>query len=99
MTLQTYDDQKLDQLALRLLDLSAVVRGMANSCRENEIEEVVLHDKKALEWLDKLEDWTRKAAARMQLETVRARANRRAQALPEPETAISAGSTRRKKKN
>ncbi len=64
MTLQTYDPQQVDQLALRLLDLAAVVRQMANRSRENGIADFALHDKKALEWCAKLEQWARKTPLR-----------------------------------
>ena len=67
MTLQTYDPQKLDRFALRLLDLAAIVRQMANQSREYGIADLALHDKKALEWCAKLEQWARKTQADLEV--------------------------------
>ena len=55
MTLQTYGPQNLDHLALRLLDIAAIVREMANLGREHGVADLALHDKKALESCVKLE--------------------------------------------
>ncbi len=78
MTLRRYEPKKLDQLSLRFLDLAAALREMANLCRENEIEELALHDKKAKEMCEKLEDWVHKARADLGLKINQARARRRA---------------------
>ncbi len=78
MTLRPYEPEKLDQLCLRFLDLAAASREMANLCRENEIDELALHDKKAKEMCEKLEDWVRKARADLELRISQARARRRA---------------------
>ncbi len=77
MTLQTYDPQQVDQLALRLLDLAAIVREMANRSREHGIAEFALHDKKALEWCAKLERWARKTQADLEVRILEERAERR----------------------
>ena len=47
MTLQRYNPNDLDQFALRLLDLAAIMREMANSGREHGIFDLAVHDKKA----------------------------------------------------
>jgi hypothetical protein len=80
MTLQTYDPQKLDQLALRLLDLAATVRQMANHSREYGIADLVLHDKKALEWCLKLEQWARKTRADLEVRVLQEKAEQRGRA-------------------
>ena len=49
MTLQRYDPHKLDQFALRLFDLAAMMREMAATSREHGIADLAVHDKKALE--------------------------------------------------
>lgn len=57
MTREAYDPDRLDQVALRLLDICGRVRMLANRCREAELPSVTLHDRKAREWIDKLEEW------------------------------------------
>ena len=81
MTLQPYHPDKLDQLALRLLDQAAAMREMANVCREYQIKDFALHDKKANEWCDNLERWTRKARAELQMKVIEIRATQRAEAV------------------
>jgi hypothetical protein len=80
MTLQTYDPQKLDQLALRLLDLASIVRQMASRSREQGIADLVLHDKKALEWCAKLEQWAHKTQADVEVRILQNRAEQRGRA-------------------
>lgn len=80
MTLQPYDPEKLDQLALRLLDQAAAMREMANTCREYQINDLALHDKKAIEWCENLDRWTRKARAELEMKAIDARADLRAEA-------------------
>ena len=77
MTLQTYDPQKLDQFALRLLDLATIVRQMASRSREHGIADVALHEKKALEWCAKLEQWARKTQADLEVKILQQRAEKR----------------------
>jgi hypothetical protein len=77
MTLQTYDPQKLDQLALRLLDLAAMTRQMANQSREYDIADLALHDRKAIEWCEKLEQWARKTQADLEIRILQDKAQRR----------------------
>jgi hypothetical protein len=77
MTLQRYDAQKLDQFALRLMDLAAIVRQTANSSRENGLEEIPLHDKKALEWCANLEQWAHKLRADQEIRLLQRRAELR----------------------
>ena len=78
MTLQPYGPERLDQFALRLLDLAAVLREMANSSRENGVDDLALHDKKAQEWCDRLDEWAHKSQADLELKVRQARAKRRA---------------------
>ena len=74
MTLEPYDPKKLDALALRLLDLAAEVRKMAQRSRRYRVEDLELHDKKAGEWCTKLGQWVRKARTGLELRIVEARA-------------------------
>jgi hypothetical protein len=77
MTLQTYNPQKLDSFALRLLDLAAIVRQMANNSREYGITDLALHDKKAGEWCSRLEQWARKTQADLEVRILQDKAERR----------------------
>ncbi len=83
MTLQTYDPKKLDDLTLRLLDLAAIVRRMANRSREFDIADLAVHDKKAIEWCAKLEQWAHKTQADLQVRIVQEKAERRGRAAVE----------------
>jgi hypothetical protein len=77
MTLQTYDPHKLDRFALRVLDLAGIVRQMARRSREHGIADLALHDKKALEWCAKLEQWAHKTRADLELKIIQQRGERR----------------------
>lgn len=77
MTLQTYDPHKLDQFALRVLDLAATVRQMANRSREYGIADLALHDKKALEWCVKMERWAHKTQADLEVRILQQKAEQR----------------------
>jgi len=60
MTLQAYSPEKMEKLALRLLDISAQLRNIAQDLRENQLEELRINDKKALFWCENLEIWVQK---------------------------------------
>jgi len=79
MTLQTYSPEQLDELALRMLDLAALLRQVAQSARQHEIPSLPIHDKKALDWFAKLESWGRRCQSDMELTLHSAKAARRAQ--------------------
>jgi hypothetical protein len=57
MTREAYDTGRLDALALRLFDVAAQVRRLSLSAHSTGLEQVELHDRKALEWIEKLERW------------------------------------------
>jgi hypothetical protein len=65
MTLVPYDPDRLDALSLRTLDLCARLRNLARTSREEQLPTVDLHDRKALEWLEKLEEWAISAEAEL----------------------------------
>jgi len=81
MTLEPYSPEKLDLLALRLLDLAGIMREMANESREYGITDLALHDKKAQEWCTNLERWGRKSQGELKLKIADARAVRRVQSI------------------
>jgi hypothetical protein len=72
----------LDQFALELLDLAAVLRKMAERSREQHILDFALHDKKAREWAANIGRWARKAQAELEMKVLEARAAQRAAATP-----------------
>jgi hypothetical protein len=78
MTLEPYTPDRLDELALRVLDVCGQLRGMARRARDERLQEFALHDKKALEWLAHLEEWAHKSGADFELTLVRNRGTQRA---------------------
>ena len=79
MTLQPYTPDRLDQFALNLLDLAAILREMAHFCRDNDVDDLPLHDRKALYWQENLAEWIHKARADLQIKILQTKAKRRAQ--------------------
>ena len=67
MTLTYHSPTQLDEYALRLLDIAASLRSIAQDARKNEIEEIPIHDKKALIWLENLEIWAKKSRITFEL--------------------------------
>ncbi|MGD9648382.1 MAG: hypothetical protein AB7U73_21910 [Pirellulales bacterium] len=78
MTLEPYNQQRIDALSLRVFDIATTLRNMARMARDNDLEHFDLHDKKALEWLVKLEDWAHKSQGALELAAHRSRGARRA---------------------
>jgi hypothetical protein len=81
MTLEAYSPERLDELALRALDVCCRLRRMAQRSRREELGIVSLHDKKALEWLAKLEEWADKTEADLEVQVLRSRGQRKALAV------------------
>ncbi len=81
MTLETYDPDRLDALSLRILDLCARLRTLARTSREADLPAVDLHDRKALEWLDKLEKWAITAESEVHRQVQLAKGQRRAKEM------------------
>lgn len=71
MTLKPYTSDRLDELALRLLDLAGRVRNISLACRQEGLNHVELHDRKALEHLDRVEEWLYKAEADQKVASVK----------------------------
>jgi hypothetical protein len=78
MTLVPYDPDRLDKMALRVLDLCSRIRKLANQCREEQLPPVELHDRKTVEWLEKLEDWLYRAEAEVNRRAHKHQGERRA---------------------
>lgn len=88
MTLQPYPPAKLDDLAWRFFDLAADLRRMAKECDSHGISSLDLHDKKPQEWLAKLQDWTDRARAELEVRLVRQRAAQAAQRVADGQAAL-----------
>ena len=82
MTLQAYDPNKLDDLALRVLDISCIFRSMAGKARADQPPKLNLQDRKAHEWLNNLEQWARKSEAELEMAILRHRGAAKAQEAP-----------------
>ena len=78
MTLQPYDTDRLDQLALKVLDVSCSLRAMAARLREEQPSGFALHDRKALYWIERLEHWARKSEVELEMASIRQRGARKA---------------------
>jgi hypothetical protein len=83
LTLIPYTPDRLDGLALRFLDLAGVFRRLAEEHRREELKQLALHDKKAMEWLAKIESWADEAVRRSEMARVRNRGARRAKEIAE----------------
>ena len=81
MTLSPYDPEKLDELAMRLLDLTSTFRGIAQRSRNEQVEGVFLQDKKAMEWLQRFELWTNDTVQKFESTAIKNRGERRAKEI------------------
>src|SRR3990172_5406150 len=78
MTLEPYNPDQIDRITLRMLDLCCRLRQIAERSRQEQLPGFPLHDKKALEWLRKLEEWVHKAEADLNVAIFRSKGARRA---------------------
>jgi len=74
MTLRAYDSHELDRLALRVLDVAARLRFTAEKCRDHDVPSFALHDKKALDWIARLEQWSATTLSDLDTEIYRRKA-------------------------
>lgn len=81
MTLESYEPQEFDELALRLLDVAGTLRRLAVRCRHEELASMAINDRKALEWLGNIEAWASKAEADLELAILKRRGAQRAEEL------------------
>jgi hypothetical protein len=79
MTLEPYDADRLDQTALRILDVAASFRQMAAALRREPDIEFSMHDKKAAEWLAHLERWAAESQAKLEVAQIKRRGAARAE--------------------
>ncbi len=78
MTLKPFSADDLDQLALRILDISCQLRQMSAAKRSTPELELAVHEKKALEWLAHLENWAADAKMRLEMAKIKHRGVRAA---------------------
>jgi hypothetical protein len=97
MTLIPYDSARFDALALRFLDLASTCRQIANRGREHAIDQTPVHDKKANEWLEKLELWTEEARQRCEIAAMKSLGAKRAKELLAADAAVPSGAAPREK--
>ena len=99
MTLVPFTPEKLDDLALRLLDIATLLRKMSHSSRDYSVSGFELHSQKADEWLGHLEDWALEAEGKLASAINKNRGDRRALAAPPPPSrpAAKTAGTRKKK--
>lgn len=98
MTLVPYPPERLDALALELLDVAATLRNMAENSRAAGHRGLRLNGRKASLWLRSLELWAAHGAARLEAELLRARGARRAAELLPGAVPARPEKTRGKKK-
>lgn len=78
MTREAYDPARLDRLALRLFDVAGQIRCLSRRTQDAGLDQVELHDRKALEWIEKLELWAVGAEADLERQAKLNAAARRA---------------------
>jgi hypothetical protein len=76
MTLESYNPDDLDELSLRLMDICARLRIMARKSRVEQLPPIALHDRKALEWVTKLEEWLDRVEPDFEHELIKNRGKR-----------------------
>jgi len=67
MTYAQYTPEQLDQLVLQILDLTILLREMSLTARKNKVNEIPMHDRKAIQWCESLEQWARKSKLNLDL--------------------------------
>ncbi len=77
MTLEPYDAAKLDAMAMRFLDLASTFRRMAQDVRQEYVDTIDLHVTRPLQYLDRLDRWASDSEAKLQIELIGWRAERR----------------------
>lgn len=78
MTLEAYNADRLDETALRILEIAAAFRGMAQTLRQDPALELAIHDRKATEWLSHLERWVTDSRAKLDVALIKRRGAKKA---------------------
>jgi hypothetical protein len=79
MTLEAYDADRLDETALRILEIAAAFRGMAQTLRQEPAIDLAIHHRKAAEWLSHLERWAAESRAKLDVALIKRRGAKKAE--------------------
>ena len=83
MTKTRFNDERFEKLALRFFELAGAMKALAQTTREEQLTQLELHDRKAQEWLGKLEVWAKVARRKVRDERLREIGARHARELLE----------------
>lgn len=67
MTINAYSPERLEQLAMRFFDLAAQLRAIARQSRQQNLQNIPVHDRKAIQWCENLEIWVKKTELNFQI--------------------------------
>ena len=67
MTYTQYTSDQLDAMVLEILDVAIILRKMSSTARKYNIKEIPIHDKKAIQWCENLQQWARKSKLNLDL--------------------------------
>ena len=57
MTYNRYSPEQLDQLVLRIFDIAAMLRDISQNSKKAQLDDIPMHDRKAVLWCEQLEQW------------------------------------------
>ena len=60
MTYSRYSPEQLDQLVLRIFDVAAMLRDISQNAKRAKLDDIPMHDRKAVLWCEQLEQWAAK---------------------------------------
>lgn len=60
MTYNRYSPEELDQLVLRIFDVAAMLREVSRNAKSAKLDDIPMHDRKAVLWCEQLELWAAK---------------------------------------
>ena len=60
MTYSRYSPEQLDQLVLRIFDIVALLRETSQNAKRAKLDDIPMHDRKAVLWCEQLEQWAAK---------------------------------------
>lgn len=60
MTYNRYSSEQLDQLVLRIFDVAAQLREISQKAKKHGLDDIPMHDRKAILWCEQLEQWAAK---------------------------------------
>ena len=60
MTYNRYSPEQLDELVLRIFDIAAMLREISQNAQKAKLDDIPMHDRKAVLWCEQLEQWATK---------------------------------------